>query len=67
MIIGGMQLLIGGDIIVGIDNEKVTDSKRYMNIISKKKVGQKITLEFYRGQRLMKSEAVLEEKGRGVN
>ena len=66
VIIGGMQLLIGGDIIVGIDNEKVTDSKRYMNILSKKKVGQKITLEFYRGQQLMKSEAVLEEKARGV-
>ena len=37
VIIGGMQLLIGGDIIVGIDNEKVTDSKRYMNILSKKR------------------------------
>ncbi len=66
VIIGGMQLMIGGDIIIAIDNEKITDTKRFINILNKKKVGQKITLEFYRGARLMKQEAVLTEKDKRI-
>lgn len=62
VIIGGMQLLIGGDLIVAIDNDKVTDPKRLVNILNRKKVGQKITIEFYRGKRLLKRELVLAEK-----
>ncbi len=57
-----MEFLIGGDIIVAIDNEKITDSKKYMSVINKKKVGQKIKIEFYRGKRLMEVETVLTER-----
>ena len=57
-----MEFLIGGDIIVAIDNEKITDVKKYISVINKKKVGQKIKIEFYRGKRLMEAETVLTER-----
>jgi S1-C subfamily serine protease len=63
-IIGGMQIVIGGDLIVSIDNEKITDNRRLVSILNRKKIGQKITVEFYRGERLMKQEIVLAERER---
>lgn len=50
-----------GDIIVAIDSEPVTDLKKYLSILYKKKAGQKVTISFYRENRLMKVEAELEE------
>jgi serine protease Do len=63
-IVGGLQIIIGGDLIVSIDNEKITDNRRLVSILNKKKIGQKIVIEFYRGKRLMKQEVVLTEKER---
>ena len=62
VIAGSVEFLIGGDIIVALDNEKVTNKKTYLNILNKKKVGQKITVVFYRGKRLMKLKVVLAER-----
>ena len=66
VIIGGMQLLIGGDLIVAIDDERITDSRRLANILNRKKVGQKITIEFYRGKNLLKKDTVLAEKDKRI-
>jgi serine protease Do len=63
-IIGGMQIVIGGDLIIAIDNEKITDNRKLVSILNRKKIGQKIVIEFYRGKRLMKQETVLTEKDR---
>ncbi|MBN1906896.1 MAG: trypsin-like peptidase domain-containing protein [Deltaproteobacteria bacterium] len=63
-IIGGMQIVIGGDLIVSIDNEKITDNRKLVSILNRKKIGQKITVEFYRGKRLMKQEILLAERDR---
>ena len=61
-IISGMQVIIGGDLIVTIDNEKITDNRRLVSILNRKKIGQAITVEFYRGKSLMKVEIVLAER-----
>ena len=66
VIIGGMQLLIGGDLLVAIDDERVTDSRRLANILNRKKVGQKISIEFYRGKNLLKKDTVLTEKDKRI-
>ncbi|NLD38815.1 MAG: trypsin-like serine protease [Desulfatiglans sp.] len=63
-IIGGMQIVIGGDLVVSIDNEKITDNRRLVSILNRKKIGQKIAVEFYRGKNLMKQEIVLAERDR---
>ncbi len=63
-IIGGMQIVIGGDLIVSIDNEKITDNRKLLSVLNRKKIGQKITVEFYRGKRLMKKDIVLAERDR---
>jgi S1-C subfamily serine protease len=59
-----MQIVIGGDLVVSIDNEKITDNRRLVSILNRKKIGQKIAVEFYRGKNLMKQEIVLAERDR---
>lgn len=60
-IIGGVELLIGGDILVSIDDEKITDPRKLVTILMKKKVGKKVKLGIYRGKRYMETSAVLSE------
>jgi len=44
--IGGGEIEIGGDIVVGVDGKKVTSSEDLANDISSKKAGQKAKIEF---------------------
>ena len=48
VIIGGMELLIGGDAITAIDGHPVNDSEELASLLNKMKVGQNITLRIYR-------------------
>jgi len=50
VIIGGMELLIGGDAITAIDGHPVNDSDELASLLNKMKVGQNITLRIYRDQ-----------------
>ena len=61
-IIGNVQLLIGGDIIVSIDGEKITDEKKLSSIVLKRKVGERIKIGVYRGDRYMELSTVLTER-----
>ena len=58
--------MIGGDLIVAIDDDRITDSRRLANVLNRKKVGQKITIEFYRDKRLLKKDIVLSEKDKRI-
>lgn len=62
VILGGMRLLLGGDIITSIDNRPLEDNEHLLKILGKAKVGQKIMLEIYRSKRSMSIEVLLTEK-----
>ena len=49
VVVGGQSYVIGGDIIVGIDGEKITTYEQLRDAISQKKPGDKVRLEIYRG------------------
>jgi serine protease Do len=51
-----------GDIIVSLDGEAVESMDRLVLLIRRRKVGDKITLEFYRGKERSRAELTLEEK-----
>lgn len=61
-VLGNVQFLIGGDIIVSIDDAKITDDGKLEGILSKKEVGQRIKIGLYRGDRYMELSTVLTER-----
>jgi len=65
-IIGSVQLLLGGDIIVSIDDNKITDATKLFNILIRKKVGQRIKIGLYRGNRYLEVSTVLAERDSGI-
>ena len=62
IIVGGMELLIGGDIITGIDGYPVTGHNELVRLISEMPVGQTITLQIYRDRRAMDMQVTLAER-----
>jgi serine protease Do len=54
--------LESGDIIVSLDGEAVESMDQLVLLIRRRKVGDKITLEFYRGKEKSRAELTLEEK-----
>ncbi len=62
IIIGGMELLIGGDIITAMDGDPIDDNEALLRLLDKMKVGQTITLRVYRDQRPIDIEVVLKER-----
>jgi S1-C subfamily serine protease len=57
--LGNMQISIGGDLIVAIDGQPVTDSRDVAEIMDKHQPGDSVTVTFYRGQRKMSARLVL--------
>ncbi len=62
VIIGGMRLLLGGDIITAIDNQEIHGMKQMLDLISKLKVGETVTLGIIRDDRSMELEVFLAER-----
>jgi putative serine protease PepD len=54
VIVGGESWRVGGDIIVAIDGAAVTSPEQMRAILAKKRPGDKIAVEVYRGDRRMK-------------
>ena len=46
--VGGTEIAVGGDIIVGMDGKKVTSSESLASYVGAKKPGDTVTLELYR-------------------
>lgn len=59
--LGNMQISIGGDLIVAIDGQPVTDSQDVAEIMDRHQPGDTVTVTFYRGQRKMTARVVLGE------
>jgi S1-C subfamily serine protease len=56
----GYKIFIGGDIIVAVNGEKVTNPMEFQKIIRKMEIGDKVTLDIYRGDKKIKVEIELE-------
>ncbi len=59
---GGMRFRIGGDVIVGINGQKISDMKQMGRLIDKLRVGQDAKIEVYRNGHTIKLNMLLEEK-----
>jgi serine protease Do len=62
VILGGMRLLLGGDIITSIDNKPLEDNDELLKILRKAKVGQNFELRVYRNGQFININVVLTER-----
>jgi S1-C subfamily serine protease len=67
VIVGRYRLLIGGDIIISIDNNPISEDDDIDRIISRKKIGDKISIKIFRDGRLMDVPVILTEKPQSLN
>jgi|WetSurMetagenome_2_1015567.scaffolds.fasta_scaffold16535_4 S1-C subfamily serine protease len=67
VIVGRYRLLIGGDIILSIDNNAVSEDDDINRILSMKKIGDKITVKIFRNGKLMDITVSLTEKPQNLN
>jgi S1-C subfamily serine protease len=59
--LGNMQIYLGGDLIVGIDEQEVTDTQDISDIMNRHQTGDAVTVTFYRGRRKMTARVTLGE------
>jgi S1-C subfamily serine protease len=59
--LGNMQISIGGDLIVAIDGQQVTNAQELSDIMNGHQPGDTITVAFYRGRRKMSVRVTLGE------
>jgi S1-C subfamily serine protease len=59
--LGNMQISIGGDLIVAIDGQQVTNSQDLAEIMNGHQPGDTVTVTFFRGRRKMTARVVLGE------
>jgi S1-C subfamily serine protease len=61
--LGNTQIMLGGDLIVAIDGQQVTDPQDISAIMDKHHAGDTVTVTFYRGQQKMTVKLVLGQAG----
>lgn len=59
--VGNMQISIGGDLIVAVDGQPVTNAQELSDIMNKHQPGDTLTVTFYRGRRKMSARITLGE------
>jgi len=59
--LGNLQIYLGGDLIVGLDGQQITNSQDIADVMNQHQVGDTITVTFYRGRRKMTTELTLGE------
>lgn len=62
VIIGGLRIPLGGDIITAIDDHKVTGMKQMVQLLDKLKVGKTVSLDIYRDDQPMELNVLLAER-----
>lgn len=65
--LGNMQISIGGDLIVAIDGQPVTDSRDVAEIMDRHQPGDTVIVTFYRGRQRMTARVVLGEAPQQVS
>lgn len=61
--LGNMQIYLGGDLIVGVDDQEVSSPQDIDEILVRHQVGDVLTVTFYRGQRRLTARLTLGEAG----
>jgi S1-C subfamily serine protease len=64
--VGNTPIMLGGDLIVAIDGQEVTDPQDISAIMDKHQAGDAISVTFYRGRKQMTLKLILAE-ARDVN
>jgi S1-C subfamily serine protease len=59
--LGNMQISVGGDLIVAIDNQEITNSQDISEIMNSHQPGDTVTVTFFRGRRKMSVRVTLGE------
>jgi S1-C subfamily serine protease len=62
--IGNTAVMIGGDLIVAIDGEPVSDQQDLANAMNKHHAGDTVTVSIFRAKRKMDVKVTLQEEGR---
>ncbi len=62
VILGTQRLLLGGDIITGIDDYEVSDMKNLVHLVAKMKVGETVSLHILRDKRSLDVNIMLAER-----
>lgn len=64
VVIGNTILVVGGDILVAVDGEKIESSDTLRRILKQKKPGETLRLTFYRGSKKKTVKVILDERPR---
>jgi S1-C subfamily serine protease len=59
--LGNMQIYLGGDLIVNIDGQDVTNTQDISDVMNRHQVGDTVTVIFYRARRKMSTKVTLGE------
>jgi S1-C subfamily serine protease len=59
--LGNMQIYLGGDFIVGLDGQQVTDTQDINNIMNQHQVGDTIAITYFRGGHRITTKVTLGE------
>ena len=59
--VGNTPIILGGDLIVGIDGHQVTDPEEINAIIEKHQAGENVSVTFYRGRKQITLKLILGE------
>jgi S1-C subfamily serine protease len=59
--LGNTRITLGGDLIVAIDGQKVTDQQDLSDVMNNHRAGDTVHVTFYRGKRKMEVDVVLGE------
>ncbi len=64
--LGNIPIMIGGDFIVAIDGQEMTDPQDLSGIMNNHRSGDKIVVTIYRGKKKMDVTVLLSEAGQGA-
>lgn len=59
--LGNQQIYIGGDLIVGLDNQQITNTQNIADFMNHHQVGDSVVVTFYRGKRKLTTRLTLGE------
>jgi S1-C subfamily serine protease len=59
--IGNLEIYLGGDLIVGLDGQQITNPQAISDVMNRHQVGDTVTVTFYRGRRKLTTQITLGE------
>lgn len=63
--LGNMRIMLGGDLIVGFNGQKISSLRDLSGMLNNHKAGETVTITVYRGQQKMDVKVTLEEARSG--